>query len=292
MNSFPFISIIFPAKNEGENVRTTLDSLFSITTKYPFEAIVVDDGSVDNCCHFINDYPKKEHIKLIRTNGIGAANARNVGVENAKGQYFIFCDAHLQFENWWIDRLIEPLMSGKTDAVTPGISAVGNSQFVGYGQSLTPKLEIKWNSKQAGLFETAVLPGGCFAIPRAVFEGVGGFEKGFITWGHEDVELSIKLWLFGYRCHVQPDAKIIHLFRQSHPYQVRYEDVIYNLLRMAYSHFNNVRIEKCKQINSHRIARRIEPLVLNGGVMLQREAYFRKRKYDDDWYFKKFNIDF
>lgn len=292
MKSYPFISIIFPAKNEGENVKTTLDSLFSTETNHPFEAIVVDDGSTDSCCNFLNTYHKKEHIKLIRTTGIGAANARNVGAENALGQYLIFCDAHLQFENWWIDHLIEPLLSGKTDAVTPGIEAIGNSQFVGYGQSLTPTLEIKWNSKQASLFETAVIPGGCFAISRAVFEDVGGFEKGFKTWGHEDVEISIKLWLFGYRCHVQPDVKVLHLFRVAHPYQVRYDEVYYNLLRMAYSHFNPDRIEKCKQLNKYRKANRIELRVQNEGVMQQRETYFRKRKFDDDWYFKKFNIDF
>jgi glycosyltransferase involved in cell wall biosynthesis len=292
MESHPLISIIFPAKNEGGNVKTTLDSLFSIETNYPFEAIVIDDGSVDNCCGFLKTYYKKEYIKMVRTGGIGAANARNLGAEIASGEYLIFCDAHLQFENWWIDHLIEPLLSGKTDAITPGIEAIGNSQFIGYGQTLTSTLEIQWNGKQTGLFETAVLPGGCFAIARSVFEDVDGFEKGFKTWGHEDVELSIKLWLFGYRCHVQPNVKVLHLFRNAHPYRVRYEEVYYNLLRMAYSHFNPARIEKCKKIKVFRKAQRIELLVLANGVETQRETYFKKRKFDDEWYFKKFNIDF
>ncbi|MDE3838791.1 glycosyl transferase family 2 [Bacillus methanolicus] len=292
MAAQPFLSIIFPAKNEGENVKTTLNSLFSVKTNYPFEVIIVNDGSEDNCCDFLKTYYKKDQVKLIHSEGIGAANARNLGAKNASGEYLIFCDAHLQFENWWIDLLIEPLLTGQSDAVTPAIGSMGNTKFIGYGQTLKPNLRIKWNSKQNGLFETAVLPGGCFIIRREVFEDVGGFETGFKTWGHEDVELSIKLWLFGYHCHVQPEVKIIHLFRKAHPYKVSYDDVYYNLLRMAYSHFNAVRIQKCRKLIVHAKVKAIEAQVLQDGVNEQREAYFQKRKYNDDWYFNKFDIDF
>lgn len=292
MKSIPSISIIFPAKNEGDNVKNTLDSLFSVMTNYPFEAIVINDGSTDSCCDFLSSYDKKEKVKLIHTDGIGAANARNLGAKKATGEYLIFCDAHLQFEDWWIDHLIEPLLTGKSDATTPGIASIENPEIIGYGQTLNPHLRIKWNPKQGTLFETAVLPGGCFAISKQVFEDIGGFETGFRTWGHEDVELSIKLWLFGYRCHVQPGVKILHLFRKAHPYEVSYDEIYYNLLRMAYSHFSSARIEKCRKMIVHAKAGVIESQVLQDGVNNQRIAYFQKRKKNDDWYFKKFKINF
>jgi glycosyltransferase involved in cell wall biosynthesis len=288
------ISIIFPAKNEGDNVKLTLDSLFSVQTKYPFEVIVVNDGSTDGCCDFLSTYEKKDNIKLFSTDGIGAANARNLGAQNAFGDFLIFCDAHLEFENWWIDHLVEPLISGKTDAICAAIAAKEDPSSIGYGQTLrSSNLRIKWHPKQNVMFETAILPGGCFAISRTSFEDVGGFETGFKTWGHEDVELSIKLWLFGYRCHVQPNVKVIHAFRIKHPYKVTLEDVDYNFLRMAYSHFNAVRIGKCKKLvaNEKRSAH-IEAEVLKNGVISQRRKYFQKRKYDDNWFFEKFNINF
>lgn len=293
MSAKSTVSIIFPVKNEGKNVKTTLDSLFSAKTDYLFEAIIVNDNSTDNCCDFLQTYPQKERVKLIHTTGIGAANARNLGAEkNSSGDYLIFCDAHLEFEDWWLDLLLEPLLAGKTDAVTPAIGAIGNSEFIGYGQTLISNLKTDWNAKQNDLFETAVLPGGCFAIKREVFDDVGGFETGFKTWGHEDVELSIKLWLFGYRCHVQPKAKVLHLFRKAHPYKVSYDDFYYNFLRMAYLHFNSARIQKCRKLIIHGKTNPIEKQVLRDGARTQRAAYFEKRKYDDDWYFKKFHINF
>ncbi|VEF49047.1 polypeptide N-acetylgalactosaminyltransferase [Bacillus freudenreichii] len=286
------ISIIFPVKNEGVNVKNTLDSLFSKMTNYSFDVIVVNDASTDQCCDFIEYYSMKDQIHLIETNSIGPANARNAGAEIATGDYLIFCDAHLEFEDSWIDRMLEPLLAGKTDAISPAIGSIGNESFIGYGQSLKPNLRIKWNPEPGGLCETAILPGACLAIKKTTFEKVGGFESGFLTWGHEDVELSIKLWLFGYRCHVLPTVKILHLFRKKHPYLVKYEDIYYNYLRMSYLHFNAKRILSCKRLILHTKARDIELRVLYDGALEQRKEYFKRRVKSDDWYFNKFKIDF
>ncbi|MFB4164002.1 glycosyltransferase family 2 protein [Alteribacillus sp. JSM 102045] len=288
----PEISIIFPVKNEGKNVKNTLDSLFSVHSNYNYEVIVVDDGSIDGCCDFIKVYSKRKKIKLIRTEGIGAANARNLGAKHARGKYLAFCDAHLFFTNLWIDKLLEPLKSGKTDVICPGIADVHNPSSIGYGQTLKSNLVIKWNKKHLNLTETAVIPGGCFIISTSTFNEVGGFETGFKTWGYEDIELSIKLWLFGYKCSVLSNVKVLHVFRKSHPYQLSNEHIYYNLMRMAYSHFNQFRIKKCKKLIKNSDSLQIEKMVIKTGILNQRNAYFRKRKHDDSWYFNKFNISF
>ncbi|WP_158737174.1 glycosyltransferase [Alteribacillus sp. YIM 98480] len=290
--SSPEISIIFPAKNEEDNVKKTLNSLFSSHTNHKFEVIVVDDGSSDGCCDFLKHYSKRHFVKLIRTEGIGAANARNLGAKNANGKYLAFCDAHLFFNNLWIDKLLAPLKSSKTDAICPGIADVNNPSSVGYGQTLKPNLVIRWNKKHINLAETAVVPGGCFMISQSTFNDVGGFETGFKTWGYEDIELSIKLWLFGYKCSVLSSVKVLHVFRKSHPYQLSNEHINYNLMRMAYSHFNQTRIKKCKKLIKKGDPSKIEKMVLKDGVLNQRNTYFTKRTYDDNWYFKKFGVLF
>lgn len=294
MSFVPNISVIIPVKNEGTLIKTTLDSLFSVRTRRDFEVIVVDDASTDGCCDFLQDEPyrKNGQVVLCRTEGIGAANARNLGAEKASGEYFVFCDAHMLFADGWLDLLLEPLEKKLTNATTPAIGSVNNPEFTGYGQTLKFNLRIKWNDKQNRLFETAVLPGACFAVPRKVFTDAGGFERGFKTWGYEDIEFSIKTWLFGYRCHCRPDVKVLHLFRKAQPYEINREEIYYNLMRMAYSHFNNSRIEKCRKIIGRKMAAPIEKEVIRDGVLRQRKQYFKTRKHTDDWYFQKFNIHF
>jgi len=292
-----FVSIIFPVKNEGENLKATLESLYSVKNRLLYEVIIVDDNSTDNCCDFLKNKFIEKKIKLVTTTGVGAANARNAGAQIAIGDFLVFCDAHLLFEDLWLDRLLEPLLERKTDAITPAIGAIGNHNFTGYGQTLASnlrfsKLRTHWNTKQEHLFETAILPGGCFAIKKTVFEDIEGFEEGFPTWGHEDVELSIKLWLFGYSCHVQPSSKVLHLFRINQPYQISFDEYYYNLLRLAYLHLNPARIQKIRKMITKSNASLIEKKVLNNGVLEKRQYYLTKRKYDDDWFFNKFSINF
>ncbi|MFC0522005.1 glycosyltransferase family 2 protein [Pontibacillus salicampi] len=287
----PDYSIIFPVKNEGENVKKTLDSLFRVKTNTTFEVIIVDDQSDDDCCAFLAAYPSASNVKVIRTEGVGSSAARNVGAEAAAGEYFVFCDAHLTFEDWWLDRLAQPVLMEKTDVICPAISSMEHPHSVGYGQFLQPNMQIGWYSKTSGLKEVAIVPGACFLLHREVFYEVGGFEKGFRRWGHEDVELSIKLWLFGYRCHVLPTVTIAHLFRQHHPYTVQPEHISYNLLRMAYSHFNTLRINKCRKMIPSDMAKSIEADVLRN-LGRQRLEYLERRVFDDNWYFRKFNLQF
>ncbi|MFI8686183.1 glycosyltransferase [Rossellomorea sp. NPDC077527] len=286
------VSIIFPVKNEGSNVKKTLNSLFSTATKIEYEVIIVDDASDDGCCDFLEQSHFKNKVKKIRTLGVGPSVARNIGAENATSDYLMFCDAHLTFQPHWIDKLLTPLKSDLTDVVCPAIASMDDPKVIGYGQTLSNSLRIQWHKKRPYLFNTAIIPGGCFLIKRDVFFKVGGFETGFKTWGHEDVELSIKLWLFGYRCSCEPSVTILHLFRKSHPYNVDYDGVYYNLLRMAYLHFDQERIKKTKDLIIHRSPKKIESLVLKDGVEKRRREYFQKRAFNDEWYFKHFKIYF
>lgn len=288
----PLVSLVIPTKNEGDYIRLTLESAVSVKINFPFEIIVVDDGSSDGCCESIKALEISNNLKIITTEGIGLARAKNLGAEHSTGEYLIFCDAHLFFEDLWIDRLLEPIIIGQADGTTPGIAAIHMPEAVGYGQTLNSTLSVEWNGWCETPFPCAILPGGCFAVSRNIFFEIGGFDNGFRIWGWEDVDISIKMWLFGYKCQTQPHVKIFHLFRESYPYQVTYEDIYYNMLRMAYSHFNEKRINKCKELMEYANPEHVEAMVLERDVLEQRCAYFLRRKYDDDWFMDKFGIPF
>lgn len=288
----PMVSLVIPAKNEGSHIQNTIKSAFQVKTNYPFEIVVVDDASNDGCCDFLTSVEDLPQLKLIRSKGVGVARARNIGARNSLGQYLIFCDAHVFFEDFWMEGLIQPILNGLADGTTPGIADTTMPNIPGYGQTLNENLEVVWHLDKITLSPTAILPGGCFAISRDVFFDIGGFDSSFQVWGLEDIDISIKMWLFGYTCYAQPAVKILHVFRKSAPYQLSFENVHFNMLRMAYSHFNEERIDKCrKKIPYHNLSQ-IQASVLASGVLGQRAWYFSHRKHDDDWYMKKFSIPF
>ncbi|HWQ60925.1 MAG TPA: glycosyl transferase family 2, partial [Negativicutes bacterium] len=85
-----------------------------------------------------------------------------------------------------------------------------------------------------------------------------------------------------------------HLFRPRHPYPVDMEAFNYNLLFMAYLHFNDHRLEKIKARMQLQPADlfKLEEKLLAQGAMELRQYYFANRIYDDDWYFGKYQTNF
>ena len=88
------ISIIIPSYNSATFISQTIESVLAQSYQ-DWEMIIVDDCSSDNSIDIIKNYTKKNSaIKLITLNkNCGVANARNVGLENAKGDYIAFLDS-------------------------------------------------------------------------------------------------------------------------------------------------------------------------------------------------------
>lgn len=93
MNILPEISVIVPVYNVETSICRCLDSILAQTC-INFELILVDDGSTDFGGSICDDYAEKYiNITVIHTPNQGQGAARNVGIEAAKGQYILFCDA-------------------------------------------------------------------------------------------------------------------------------------------------------------------------------------------------------
>lgn len=87
----PVFSIVLPTYNRPELLRRAIASVCRQTFG-DFELIIVDDGSTKSCTSALPD-PGDPRIQLIRyPANIGAAGARNVGVEAARGTYISFLD--------------------------------------------------------------------------------------------------------------------------------------------------------------------------------------------------------
>ncbi|MHB1421366.1 MAG: glycosyltransferase family 2 protein [Bacillota bacterium] len=292
--SKPLISVIIPCRNEGKNVADTLRSIDQSKNAHPYEVIVIDDGSEDNSCRFLvgrEFLPSGNKVKLFSVQDKGSANARNFGAEEAKGDILVFCDAHVTVHDGWLDTLADSLKVRGVDAVVPAIASQENPDRVGFGATWDEGLNTQWLPKPETLTPVPIGPSGCLAVKSDVFQAVGGFDAGFRVWGFEDAELSLKLWLFGYEVYVNPHVTIYHLFRTKHPYAVQFTDTSYNLLRMAFSHFNSQRIAKVIRVvkNLPNFERVIADLLL-GDVLEQRRQYTSRRVYGDDWFMTRFNI--
>jgi glycosyltransferase involved in cell wall biosynthesis len=90
-NNEPLISIITPVHDRLEWVPLTLQSLSDQTYKR-FEVIVINDFG-ESPKEILNHYPNLDITYVEHSENLGLASARNTGMANAKGDYFVFLDS-------------------------------------------------------------------------------------------------------------------------------------------------------------------------------------------------------
>lgn len=89
----PVISIVVPVYKVEAYLEKCVNSILNQTFT-DFELILVDDGSTDNCPSMCDEYAKKDaRIKVIHKANGGLSDARNAGIDIAKGTYIGFVDS-------------------------------------------------------------------------------------------------------------------------------------------------------------------------------------------------------
>lgn len=87
------ISIIVPVYNVEKYLNKCVDSILNQTFR-DFELILVDDGSPDNSGAICDQYAEQDsRVKVIHNENRGISEARNSGINIAKGKYYGFVDS-------------------------------------------------------------------------------------------------------------------------------------------------------------------------------------------------------
>lgn len=87
------VSIVVPVYNVERDLPRCVNSLMNQTLK-SIEIILVDDESPDNCSEMCDEYSRCDNrIRVIHKINGGLSDARNAGLEVAKGQYILFVDS-------------------------------------------------------------------------------------------------------------------------------------------------------------------------------------------------------
>lgn len=87
------VSVIVPAYNSEKTIKKCILSIINQTYKN-LQIIIVNDGSTDETVNIIKLLASEdERIRIIDINNSGVSHARNVGIDNANGEYITFVDS-------------------------------------------------------------------------------------------------------------------------------------------------------------------------------------------------------
>ena len=87
------ISIIIPVYNAESTLKQCVESILSQDFE-DYELLLIDDGSTDGSSALCDEYMKRDsHVSVVHKKNGGVSSARNVGLQQAKGEWITFIDS-------------------------------------------------------------------------------------------------------------------------------------------------------------------------------------------------------
>ena len=180
------------------------------------EVVLVDNASTDGTVDYVREhFPAVRVVSLAENRGFAAGN--NAGVREARARLIALLNNDTSAEPGWLQALVRGLDERQGFALaTSRIVYMHDPQIVdsaGDGLLRSGGAFKRFHGARAtSAMQSGEVFGVCGAaclMPKAVFDELGGFDEDFFA-SHEDVDLSYRARLRGYRTRYVADAVVRH----------------------------------------------------------------------------------
>lgn len=193
--------------------------LFALTrqTYNPQEIIVVDNGSSDGSCAYVeNTFPE---IKLIRLpENLGFCGGNNVGIKQARGEFIALLNNDTEADSAWLAESVKAL-----EKLPAAGSTASRMRLFDHREHLDTAGDLYFRTGYPGkrgwlmpdgpdYDQPTLVFGACAGAAvyrRAMLDEIGLLDEDFFAY-MEDTDLSFRAQLAGYRCVYVPSAIVYH----------------------------------------------------------------------------------
>ena len=214
------ISLIIVNYNGLKYLKNCFDSITK--NSYPLEKIeiiMVDNGSNDGSIGYVES--NYQWVKILSLDkNYGFAEANNIGVKNAKGEYVVFLNNDIIVTPDWLSNLVEVMendvevgiagskilfidMPGKINAAGGNITFFGAGYDIGFMDDDSEKYSV--------LSNRGCVCAAAMMVRREEFLDFGGFDGDYFMY-LEDVDLCWRYWLYGKKVMYVPTSVVYHKF--------------------------------------------------------------------------------
>lgn len=210
------VSVVVPTLNGAHLLPACLDALRRQTDR-SFETVVVDDGSTDGTLRLLGErYPEVRVVAHSTCHGV--ARAFNDGIRASTSPIVVLLNNDTEAEPNWLAELCRPLEDDPTiDFCASKLllfdrRTILHSAGDFFGRDGMPGSRGVWQEDR-GQFDQGPEPfGPCAAAAayrRSLLDRLGLFDETLGSYC-EDVDLSFRARLAGFRCQFVPSARVYH----------------------------------------------------------------------------------
>lgn len=234
------VSIVVCVHNALNDVEECLCSLWENRT-FPYEVILVDDGSEDETRDYLREFAVRTKCKLHRNEeAIGYTKSANIGLKLSQADFVVLLNSDTIVTSGWIEKMlmcfeknpdtgiVSPFSNAATYQSIPETrdSESGDWKINVLGDGITVEMMalIVEKASMHKYPKVAALNGFCFMIKRDVLEKVGYLDEESFPKGYgEEVDYCIRTVKAGYCLRVVDDTYIFHEKSKSFTHAKRKE---------------------------------------------------------------------
>ncbi|MDP3034340.1 MAG: glycosyltransferase family 2 protein [Methanobacteriaceae archaeon] len=208
------LTVIIPNYNGKHFLKECFESLKN--QDYSFEVIIVDNASEDGSIEYIQEnYPK--FILIQNKKNLGFAAAINQGINLSKSKYVFLLNNDVELESGCISNIVDCLEKDENIfAVTSKMVQYQNRDkiddagdeytILGWTKRVGFNKPAKDYNHQRKTFSACA---GAAIYRKSVFDKIGLFDENFFAY-MEDVDISYRARIHGYKCIYCPEAVVYH----------------------------------------------------------------------------------
>lgn len=216
----PSLTVVVPARNEAENIRTTLECL--VVQQYTnLRVLAIDDRSTDKTRQIVDEfadrYPHRIaaiHVDYLPEGWLGKTFALEVGTRNSVSDYLLFTDADVLFSPSSLRRAMAFAAMTHADHVilmpTPEVKGHGEGMMLGFLSLLGVWLVRPWRVSDPKARHDVLGVGAFNLVRREALEVLGGWEPQRMAVV-EDVTLGRRMKAAGMRQRVAFGPELVQI---------------------------------------------------------------------------------
>lgn len=218
---FPFVTVIIPAYNEEGYIAKCLEEWAN--QDYPkdrYEILVYDGMSTDRTAQIVREFERRySHFVRYRENPRRRqVYAFNMGIREARGEFFIIFGAHAYPERDFLKKGVETFLEVKKSE--PKLAGVGGKIIKLFENRLAKLVALIYSSPLSGAstfwyeerphFAKTI----AFALyDKKIVEEIGGFDEDMLTGN--DFEFNLRINKRGYKLFFNPEIKSYYYARST-----------------------------------------------------------------------------
>ena len=212
----PRASIIIPVHNHVAHTLACLRAIAAHPPQATIEVLLVDDASSDETAQWL---PRIDGLRYLRQQRNGGFIAScNIGLAQARGDCVVLLNNDTVPQPGWLDALLATFdqvpdagLVGSQLCYPDGrLQEAGGVVFADGSAWSYGRFESPQDPRYAALRQADYCSGAALAIPRALFNELGGFDTRYAPAYYEDTDLAFRVRASGRRVLVQPASRVVH----------------------------------------------------------------------------------